>query len=91
VKTTVVNIRGNDFDVYIGRGSPYGNPFRIGDHGTRSDVIRLYRAHFLSDEGLMKMARENLRGKVLGCYCKPKTCHGDVIADYLNNLRDEDV
>jgi hypothetical protein len=22
-----------------------------------------------------------LRGKTLGCYCKPEACHGDVLAD----------
>ena len=29
-----------------------------------------------------------LRGKVLGCHCKPLACHGDVLADYLNSLDD---
>jgi len=24
-----------------------------------------------------------LRGKTLGCFCKPRACHGDVIANYL--------
>ncbi|ASF45912.1 DUF4326 domain-containing protein [Methylovulum psychrotolerans] len=29
-----------------------------------------------------------LRGKVLGCHCKPAACHGDVLANYLNSLDD---
>lgn len=28
---------------------------------------------------------EALAGKVLGCVCKPKWCHGDVYAAYLND------
>ena len=28
---------------YIGRGSPLGNPFVIGKHGTREEVIQLYK------------------------------------------------
>ncbi|MGD9564460.1 MAG: DUF4326 domain-containing protein [Pyrinomonadaceae bacterium] len=27
---------------------------------------------------------EELRGKVLGCWCSPKVCHGDVLARLLN-------
>jgi len=26
-----------------------------------------------------------LSGTKLVCYCKPEPCHGDVIAEYLNN------
>ena len=26
---------------------------------------------------------EKLKGKVLGCYCKPEACHGDIIVDFL--------
>ena len=29
--------------VYIGRPSRLGNPFKIGQHGTREEVIRRYR------------------------------------------------
>jgi hypothetical protein len=30
-----------------------------------------------------------LRGKTLGCFCKPHPCHGDIIAAYLDSLEDE--
>ena len=33
----------------------------------------------------------SLRGKKLGCWCKPDPCHGDVIIDYLNNLTYSDL
>ena len=27
-----------------------------------------------------------LKGKVLGCFCKPKACHGDVLVELVNDL-----
>lgn len=32
-----------------------------------------------------------LRGKTLGCFCKPKCCHGDVLRVFLDELKIEDV
>lgn len=28
-----------------------------------------------------------LEGKTLGCFCKPKACHGDILIEYLNNRK----
>lgn len=91
VTTRVVNKeRGEDFDVYIGRGTPWGNPFAIGENGLdRAGAVEQFRQYFQkkfveSEEGRRAVA--TLRGKVLGCHCKPSLCHGDVIADYLNAL-----
>lgn len=78
-ETIVVNIRDSGCDVYIGRGSKWGNPFRIPQHGTRDEVIELYEERLLNSPELMAALPE-LKGKVLGCYCKPKDCHGDVLA-----------
>lgn len=33
---------------------------------------------------------EQLRGKKLGCFCKPKACHGDVLVKLLNAKQVED-
>jgi len=41
-ETKVVNKYKNRFDVYIGRGSSFGNPFEIGIHGDRNEVIKKY-------------------------------------------------
>lgn len=60
--------------VYIGRGSPYGNPFVIGEHGTRDEVCDRFR-----DEILPTLDVSALIGKDLVCFCKPKRCHGDDI------------
>ena len=60
--------------VYIGRGSPWGNPFRIGVHGNRAEVIERFRC-----ETLPTLDLQPLRGKSLVCYCAPLPCHGDVL------------
>jgi len=83
MKTEIVNIRNKvPHDVYIGRGSRWGNPFKIGVDGTREDVIEKYRVWILSQPPLLNEISV-LRGKVLGCWCKPKACHGDVLVELL--------
>jgi hypothetical protein len=85
--TRVINIHANRARgyVYIGRGSAFGNPYRMGKDGDRKTVIEKFRKHFqkrLHNERFKK-AVEDLRGKTLGCFCKPEACHGDVIVEYL--------
>ena len=76
------------YDVYIGRGSIYGNPYVIGVDGTREEVIEKYRKYFneriASDEEFKKEVL-TLKNKILCCYCAPKSCHGDVIIQYLSS------
>lgn len=91
--TRVVNKdRGDAFDIYIGRGTPWGNPFAIGEDGMdRAAVIAAYREYFKKkfiDDEQGRRSIMSLRGKVLGCHCKPSQCHGDVISEYLNSLSD---
>lgn len=84
IKTRVVNVRNARFDVYIGRGSKWGNPYRMGNKATREFVIAKYRERMLKRPDLMEACRRELKGKVLGCYCKPQACHGDVLAEIAN-------
>jgi hypothetical protein len=88
--TRVVNKdRGDEFDVYIGRKGPWGNPYVIGQDGGRDDVIEKYRDYFyakLVRDDATRKGLLSLRGLRLGCHCKPYGCHGDVIAEYLNTL-----
>lgn len=65
--------------VEIGRGTPWGNPYRIGIDGTRDEVIELYRVHVLP-----KLDVTSLRGKHLVCFCKPAACHGDLLLAAAN-------
>lgn len=60
--------------VYIGRGSPWGNPYVIGKDGTRDEVCDLYEKNVLPSLDV-----ESLRGRDLICFCHPQRCHGDSI------------
>ena len=82
--TQVVNKYRDSYDVYIGRGSKWGNPFRIGIDGTREDVIKQYRNWIQTQPHLLN-SLEELRGKTLGCFCSPQACHGDILVELLNN------
>jgi hypothetical protein len=85
----VVNIhRGERYDVYIGRSvgarcGPWGNPFIIGIHGNREQVLAQYRDWLPKQAELMRRLPE-LKGKVLGCFCAPAACHGDILAELAN-------
>ena len=70
-------------DVFVGRPSKWGNPFKIGRDGTREEVVRKYRAYMESSPDA-RLEAEELRGKVLGCYCAPKLCHADVLTEVAN-------
>jgi hypothetical protein len=80
-KTRVVNCKNERYDVYIGRPSEWGNPFKIGRDGSRQEVIQKYREWILANPQLTKQIHLKLRGKTLGCWCKPNACHGDVLAE----------
>lgn len=84
--TRVVNKYKEDYDIYIGRGSKWGNPFSIGKDGTREEVIEKYRVYLweqIKSGQVTKESLHELNGSVLGCFCKPKACHGDVLIKAL--------
>jgi hypothetical protein len=99
--TRVVNIRREMHNVYVGRAGHgydgyFGNPFHpVGDgEDARITCIEQFRDYFhrrMRDD--VEYARRilELRGKKLGCFCKPKVCHADIIAEYLNNLDGNDA
>lgn len=62
--------------VYIGRGSPWGNPFIIGRDGSRAEVIAKYEAWIDTQPQLLARLPE-LKGRGLVCWCFPKSCHGE--------------
>ena len=84
-QTKVVNIKKEPYQYYIGRGSKYGNPFKIDENNTREDVIVKYEHYIRNNEQLMNDIQE-LNGLVLGCYCKPLSCHGDVIIKIIGEI-----
>lgn len=84
----VVHCRKEKFDVYIGRGSKWGNPFVIDKDGTRKEVIEKYRKWILKNDDLLKDLHE-LKGTILGCWCGPKACHGDVLIELIRGNNDK--
>lgn len=84
MSTTVVHCKREPYDVYIGRPSKWGNPFVIGEHGDRTAVIKEYEFWMLKQPELYESLHE-LEGKVLGCWCAPLPCHGDVLAKWAND------
>jgi len=83
--TNVVHRGKHHFDVFIGRPSKWGNPFSHTGFGairvsTREEAIHRYEQWVRSQPHLMASIKRELRGKTLGCYCKPLPCHGDVLA-----------
>lgn len=86
--------------IYIGRASgdyersPLANPYRIGYHGDRDEVIEKYR-RFLWGElkqyasgiessavtELIRIASYHYANwdVILMCWCKPQACHGDIV------------
>ncbi len=81
-ETTVVHMR-EGYDVRIDRRTVYGNPFIIEEYGNRDVVIeehmalwRGYLAMPQKRDAALSMLRD-LKGKRLGCHCKPLPCHGD--------------
>ena len=83
--TNIVNLRKEPYDIYIGRGSKWGNPFIIGKDGDREAVIAKYREWIMGKEELLSDLEE-LKDKTLGCFCKPKACHGDILAELTDKL-----
>jgi len=83
----VVNIKtckdwGKQGDVYIGRGSPWGNPYRMKNSTVveRQRVIDLYEEKIIPKLDLEPL----LKAKRLGCFCKPKLCHGDRLKELID-------
>lgn len=86
--TEVVHCQKSDYNIYIGRQnrnlpqSKWANPFMIGKNGNRTECIEKYRDWIKSQPQLLEDIHE-LEGKVLGCWCKPQDCHGDILIELL--------
>ena len=92
----VVHCKKEPYDIYIGRPSKWGNPFsHIKDGKTlanyivkdRNEAIESYRKWIIEGDGkhLLNDLHE-LRGKTIACWCKPLSCHGDVLSELVSKL-----
>ncbi len=80
-ETRVVNAeKGAQFDVYIGRSGPWGNPYYLGPREENIEKYRLLLQDWVRKNGWEAVyALESLYGATLGCHCAPLPCHGDVL------------
>jgi hypothetical protein len=82
-----------DLYVYVGRQvrwageNPYvrgpydwSNPYKLGREADRASIIGRYETEHLAKRLDLLSRLPELRGKVLGCWCAPQACHGDVLA-----------
>lgn len=79
----MVHCKRTKYDVYVGRPSPFGNPFKLASNASeaeRAKLLETYCEWLRGRPDLIERARRELAGKVLGCWCSPKACHGDVLA-----------
>lgn len=70
--------------VRIDRKTRWGNPFRVGMHGTREEVVAMFEDHLKKRPDLVEAIKRELRGKDLVCWCAPLPCHGDVLLRIAN-------
>lgn len=82
--------------VYIGRPSPWGNPYSHKDDtlakyvvDTREEAISAFRRWIEQIVQLDPSAfDELLDATALVCWCAPNSCHGDVLAEWIETRRE---
>ena len=86
MRTRIVNVHKEPYDVCILRPGIYGNPFIIGVNGTQEQVVELFRKYFkqrIHNDIIYLQAVMELKGKKIGCCHDSKPCHGDVYVEFL--------
>jgi hypothetical protein len=71
--------------------SIFCNPYKIGKDGTREDVLMKYENYIrekLANSSSFCDEFKKLKGKTLGCWCKPERCHGDILLQIINERTD---
>ena len=93
VNIHMVNGKRPHFDIYIGRRTrntefkyhtKWANHFIPKIYGLEKS-LELYEEHIRNSPELWDDLDE-LEGKVLGCWCKPKPCHGDILIKLMNEI-----
>lgn len=78
--------------VYIGRGSPWANPWShlpskypdVTLVSSREEACRLFKEAVLANPENIAEIKKHLKGKDLVCFCAPKQCHGDILLKIAN-------
>lgn len=85
----VVNLKNDFYDLYIGREnktyglkcSKWANPYNLKDYSIE-ESLKLYEEYVRKSD--LYNSLDELKDKTLGCWCKPKKCHGDVLISLYN-------
>ena len=75
----------------------FGNPIKINTKcsvcgkthtkpGDTLDCFEKYARRRIKSDNIFKEQVKGLFGKTLGCFCKPRPCHGDVLVKLANEL-----
>jgi hypothetical protein len=82
--------------VVVARPSVWGNVWRVGDPSPwgnreplgRAGAVQVYRYMTDGNEIFARMAREELAGRDLACWCPlDQPCHADVLLEIANGDR----
>jgi hypothetical protein len=66
--------------VRIDMGTDWANPFLVHhDAGSPHEAVELFERVYLPYKPSLRRRLGELRGKVLGCWCEPGYCHGDIL------------
>ncbi len=71
--------------VRIDRRTEWGNPFELPGDGDRGTVIYNFTQHYFPYKPSLHTKLGKLRGKALGCWCAPESCHGDVLKEQADH------
>lgn len=69
------------------KSSNFANPFKIGKHGNRNEVLSKYRKYIieiLDNDILLQNELIKLKGKNLGCWCFPEPCHANILLELID-------
>lgn len=70
-----------DGERYPKASSIWANPYKINKDGTREEVIEKYRKYITKKIEAGEVDLGELKGKTLGCWCLPHSCHGNVLVE----------
>lgn len=72
--------------VYVGaKASKWANPFSIKEYGLE-ECLKKYKKYIKGKIKNKELNLKELKGKILGCWCKPNKCHGDILIKLLKSM-----
>ena len=81
-KNTLYIGRNMSFYVKGATASKWKNPFSVKKYG-RKKCLELYEEYIKKSDLIDDL--DELKGKELGCWCYPESCHGDILLKLLKS------